>query len=108
MERYLFMVRSNNLSFSEEEFNNWYNEVHLVDVMGTPGFVRAERYWSEEMGSYGAGRHIAMYYIETDDIDKTMATLVERSNEALKKGRMSPLLSVVSLDVLRPIYPTTE
>ena len=28
----------------EDEFNEWYNQVHLPDVLETPGIVKALRY----------------------------------------------------------------
>jgi hypothetical protein len=32
----------------EEEFTNWYNYVHLRDVMGMPGHISAQRFWRAE------------------------------------------------------------
>lgn len=29
----------------EEEYSNWYNYVHLRDVMGLPGHISAQRFW---------------------------------------------------------------
>ena len=104
MEKWLFVVRTNCTDESrEDEFNKWYDEVHIADIMATPGFVKADRYVSGELSSYGAGRYLAIYEIETDDIGKTMKTLSEKIYEAFKAGRTSPLIRPVSFDVFKPI-----
>lgn len=40
----VFIVHTNPVPGREEEFNTWYTERHLVDVVAIPGFVRARRY----------------------------------------------------------------
>jgi len=47
---------------AEKEFNHWYNEVHLPEVLACPGFIRASRY---ECTS-GQPRYIAMYELEDE------------------------------------------
>ena len=45
----------------EEDFNRWYNEEHLAERVGIPGFVSARRYVSLQ----GTPKYIALY--ETAD-----------------------------------------
>jgi hypothetical protein len=109
MEKWLLVVRSNCTDESrEDEFNKWYDEVHIPDVMTTPGLVKASRYMSEELGSYEGGKYLAVYEIETDDIDKTMKTLSERVIEVFKKGRLSPLIRGVSFNVFKLMNSLTK
>jgi len=70
----------------EEEFNEWYNQVHLQDALSTPGYVTATRYVIKEPHS-GRGKYLALYEIETDDIVKTVATRVRRLEQEKKQGR---------------------
>lgn len=51
----------------EEEFNIWYNEVHLAELMQVPGFVAATRYRLADVDGSGAApghRYLALYEIE--------------------------------------------
>jgi hypothetical protein len=46
----------------EAEFNKWYDREHLIDRVGTPGFLSARRYLANE----GKRKYLAVY--ETEDI----------------------------------------
>ena len=46
----------------EDEFNRWYNEVHLPEILACPGFISATRYECTE----GQPRYIAMYALEDE------------------------------------------
>jgi len=70
----------------EEEFNDWHNNVHLPDVLKTPGFMAARRYIAKEYRD-GRGKYLAIYEIETDDIDKTMALRREFRQKEVEQGR---------------------
>ena len=41
----------------EEDFNHWYNEEHIAERVGIPGFLSGRRYFSLE----GTPRYIALY-----------------------------------------------
>ncbi len=70
----------------EDEFNEWYNKIHLPDVLKTPGFISARRYEAKEYRD-GRGKYLAIYEIETDDIDKTMALRLEIREKEASVGR---------------------
>jgi hypothetical protein len=42
--RDLYLVFSNPVEGREDEYNEWYDEVHLADVQRIPGVVAASRY----------------------------------------------------------------
>lgn len=87
MERWINMVEVTCADPSrEEEFNDWYDNVHLPDVLKTPGFVAARRYITKEYRD-GRGKYLAIYEIETDDIDKTMALRREIRQKEAEQGR---------------------
>jgi hypothetical protein len=70
----------------EKEFNHFYNNMHLPDVMKTPGFVDARRFVIEEPRN-GRGGYLSIYEIETDNIDETMAIRRELREKERDKGR---------------------
>ena len=48
----------------EDEFNSWYNNVHIPDVLSCPGFIGATRYEVREPQE-GRGKYLAVYENET-------------------------------------------
>ena len=103
MAKWLLMVETEcNDAARESEFNEWYNKIHLPDVLETPGFIGATRYERPEPLE-GKPKFLATYEIETDDLNATMKAL--RNNLAQKKteGRYSELVVIVSQGVYRQI-----
>jgi hypothetical protein len=70
----------------EDEFNNWYNNVHIPDVLKTPGFIAATRYIIRELRD-GRGKYLTIYEIETDDIGATMELRRESRLKEADSGR---------------------
>ena len=96
MARWINIVESNCKDASrEEEFNDWYDNIHLPDVLETPGFVAATRYVIREPQD-GRGKYIAVYEIETDDFEQTMEVRGKLREAQNAQGRGSDLLAVVS------------
>jgi len=82
MAKHVFVVFTNAVDGKEAEYNSWYNDQHLPDVLDVPGFVSAQRFkLSDTQRAAGPfpWRYLALYQIETDDLKKTLATLAERS-----------------------------
>ncbi len=77
MPAYKLVVMSNPLPGREAEFAQWYQEVHLPEMVALEGFVSARRYRHERtLGDRDAWSHLAIYEIETDDIDRVMNGLM--------------------------------
>jgi len=96
MAKWIRVVESNCTDAAREaDFHEWYNTVHLPDMLETPGIIRAARYEAVDPKE-GEARFLAVYEIETDDIDELMK--VSQANIAGKKaqGRMSDLIASVS------------
>jgi hypothetical protein len=47
----------------EREFNAWYNDVHVPEVLACPGWVDGARYVSTD----GEPKYMAMYEMESED-----------------------------------------
>ncbi|MFQ5895583.1 MAG: DUF4286 family protein [Nitrospinota bacterium] len=52
---------------AEERFNRWYNEKHLPEVMGCPGFKSARRF----RAAYGEPKYIAIYELDSEEALRT-------------------------------------
>ncbi|MGC9669662.1 hypothetical protein ACNTMW_24325 [Planosporangium sp. 12N6] len=84
------LIYTGPVSGLEADYHRWYDEVHLAEVLGVPGFVAAGRYATED-----PVRFAAVYTIESDDIDDTMRVFDER-----RAGfRMSPSLDPTSVEI---------
>ena len=53
----------------EEEFNKWYQEEHLQELLGVPGILSAARYEATKSGP----KHLAVYELENIDVVNTDA-----------------------------------
>lgn len=99
MAQYCFVVISDALPEREEEFNAWYDQQHLADVLRVPGFVAAQRFKLAQPESSLPGRYLALYEIETEDPQGALAELMKRSgtqqmimSEAMDMTKVSAML----------------
>ena len=90
-----------------EEFNGWYDTIHAPDVLETPGILRATRFVITSPTG-GRGKYLALYDVETDDIDQTMVTFGEIITKKWEQGRMSDLLVVNSVAFYQQMGPSIE
>ena len=84
MGRYKLVVLANPVEGREDEFNDWYSNTHLADVVAIPGYRSAERFrLLDPMGFPHAQRYLAIYDIETDDPERATAALLARRGTEL-------------------------
>ena len=108
MTGYLFIVESNCADSAREgEFNNWYNQIHIPDIMSTGYIDRATRYELTTTPPEGRGKYLAVYEIESDNIDATMSEFRAKM-DVIAKGRMSDLLKVTSRGIYKSIASFTK
>jgi hypothetical protein len=98
------MVFSNASSPEQEaDFNRWYDEVHLKEVLAVPGVVAASRYVLDEAqmmpGEDGFGRRfLAIYEIEAEDLeqvrDRIRATSGDRTHSAALELDPLPAMAI--------------
>ena len=80
----------------ETEFNEWYNKLHIPDVLsGCPDFKKASRYKTLGDDRKTKGKYLAIYEIETNDIKKTMEAHAQNMQNVRKMGRFTDLFSRV-------------
>ena len=86
MSKHLLIVLTNPAEGKEAEFNDWYSNRHLEDVLKVPGIVAAQRYALspvQRMSPPLPWTYFALYEIETDDLKSTIEGLSSRSGTAL-------------------------
>jgi hypothetical protein len=88
LAKYLFLALSDCSDPSREpEFNKWYDEVHIPDLLSTPGAIQASRYVNTDPEGNKRPKYLAVIEIETDDIDKFNKGINEVSDKAKASGR---------------------
>jgi hypothetical protein len=81
MSRYVFVVLTNAAGGRDDEFNQWYNNQHLPDVLKIPGFVAAQRFsiaGAQIDGPTSPWRYLALYELDTDDLAGALKELAAR------------------------------
>ncbi|MGD9365094.1 MAG: hypothetical protein PVH87_05315 [Desulfobacteraceae bacterium] len=92
MKKWLLIVESNCTDPDRDaDFNEWYNNIHLPDMLELPAVVRVDRYENINPGD-GEAKYIALYEIESDDIHKTIDDTAKHIQSKASQGRMSDLL----------------
>ena len=109
MEKWLLVAESNCADPArEEEFNHWYDTVHVPDVLETPGIVRGTRFRNDEPPE-GHGKYLAVYEVETEDIQETISRFGEIMTTKWQGGRWSELLATdLYVAFFKRMAPPTE
>lgn len=102
MPHYKFMVLSNPSDPSrEDEYNDWYQNQHLADLCAIDGITSARRFrfarTLREGNCYG---YMAIYDIETDDIDGVLAEL----GSATGDGRVKMSDAIDTADTVALVF----
>jgi len=88
MAKYLFLALADCSDPSrEDEFNKWYDEFHVPDVLSTPGVIQGARYVNTDPEGNKRPKYLAVYEIETDDINKFDKELTDIIMKARAAGR---------------------
>jgi hypothetical protein len=82
MPKGILYVETRPLPGHEEEYQKWYDEVHIPEMVAFDGFVSARRFAPVDEG----GTFIAIYEMDADDLEAAQAQLTEAS----RAGRTSP------------------
>ena len=80
MARFLLVGPSNAKPGRDDEFNEWYDNVHLRDVCAIPGVISGRRFDAAPASPNAApGAYLAVYEIEADDPAAVLKELNRRA-----------------------------
>ena len=73
----LYLVKSSPIAGREEDFNQWYNDIHLNEVLQIDGFKSAQRFkvTDTQVQSNQSHPYLAIYEIDNKDILSTVNNL---------------------------------
>ena len=75
----------------EKEFNDWYSNMHVPDMLEVPGMIKASRWVSAEPKEGQHRKYLALYELETDSVEEFDKKVRERGMRTMKEGRFSDL-----------------
>ena len=73
----LFVVKSNAQAGREDEYNSWYNNIHLPEILKIDGFLSAQRFALDAAQMLDAQSHgyLAIYEIDSKNVAQTLENL---------------------------------
>jgi hypothetical protein len=76
MTKHVLLVFTDPVAGKEDEYNRWYNDVHLGEVLETDDFVKAQRFKvADLMPGVTDHDYVAIYELDTEDPGAAMAAL---------------------------------
>jgi hypothetical protein len=94
MGKYLLLVQNDCADPArEEEFNRWYEEIHLPDMLPVPGLIKATRYLNLDPGTNQRPKYVVLYEIEAENIQEFEKIFHACAVKAEKAGRMIDFLA---------------
>ncbi len=109
-ERYVIAVLTNPIPGREAEFNDWYDNRHIPDVLAIPGVISAQRFGlapAQRMEAPYPYGYFAFYEVETDDLPALVEDMRARGgtplmpiSEALDPQRMTLFFAPLGEKVL--------
>ena len=113
---WLMLVATNSTDAARDtEFNAWYDDIDIPDVLEVPGYQRARR--GLRLGTAGApvsalaadeGRYVALYDIASGNIDKTIIEMLMATRKMEARGRTTDLLKVTERVYYLRLAPPVE
>src|SRR5277367_5383815 len=106
MASFLFIVRSQPHKGQDVEFNRWYREQHVPDLLRVPGIKSARRFEVVSQEEGWKGTYLGVYEVEADDIAMVTEEIKRRrGTDAMPKNPTAVDSSQTFAIWARPIDP---
>jgi hypothetical protein len=80
MPKGILVVESGPAEGREDDYNDWYSNTHIPEILQVPGFISANRYRvTDPAHSGGKATYLAVYELEADDLSAPPAALRARA-----------------------------
>lgn len=101
MAQYKMVVLSAPVPGREAEYNHWYQQVHLPEVLRLPGFVAAQRLrLAQNLVETAAHPYAAIYELETEDLPG----LLQRLRDAAANGGLQMSEAIDTASAIASVY----
>lgn len=103
MSKSILTVFTNCAAEKEAEFNKWYDEVHVPDILAIEGFTAARRFKLAGPGPQvqtqngpATAQYLALYEMDSEDTRAAMKRLGAAVGELAQRGRMFDGMQLVA------------
>ena len=106
MAKFKLIAFNNPVEGREDEYNDWYSNTHLADVLRVPGFLTGQRFRlasAQKPGSEQRWKYAAVYDCEADSAQDLLDALAARLggpelpvSDALAEGRHLCILEPIT------------
>jgi hypothetical protein len=102
MTLFHYLALSDAVPGCEDEFNAWYEDVHIPQILDVPGFVSARRFEAVEVGDgpIKRRRYMTLYEIEAEDAAQAIAALRARRGT----DRLTPSAALDPASLFAQVY----
>ena len=96
-----FIVLTNSIEGMDDEFNKWYDNQHIHDILKVPGFTSAQRFKATAVSGGGKPkwRYLAIYTSDTDQPQKLLD-----SASSLAGTNVMPMTNAIDPDLFAVMY----
>jgi hypothetical protein len=103
----IFLVQTNAVAGQDAEFNDWYDNRHLSDLLALPGFTSAQRFRISTVQRYPSLPPYPYRYLAMYEVDGKPERALTALNEAVQNGLyVSPAMDPErSFYVFTPLGP---
>lgn len=102
MSKSVFLVHANCAAEQDAEFNQWYDTIHVPDILAIEGFTAARRYKLsgpgpkvETANGPAVAQYLAIYEMDTEDTRSVMQRVGAAIGDLTARGRMFDGLQLV-------------
>jgi hypothetical protein len=109
MAKFKLVVMTDAKAGREDEYNDWYTNQHLGDIVAIPGFRSAQRFkLKDAVGFEHRNRYLAIYEIESDDPQAVLAEMFARRGTPAMVESEALDLEKASVGLFEPCSPVVE
>ncbi|OJX62247.1 MAG: hypothetical protein BGO95_03220 [Micrococcales bacterium 73-13] len=95
----MLVVLSEPVPGREDEYNEWYDAIHLPEALTIPGFRGARRFRTA-VSSEDPGPALGASYLTIYDLDVDTEIAARNLMEARQNGRLSPLSPALATETI--------
>jgi hypothetical protein len=101
MAKHVLIALTSPVEGKEDEYNRWYNEIHIPEILSVPGITSARRFRVKVAQIPGAAtaKYVAIYEVETDNLGVTLKALGEATGEVIEALDQSASGTIVAKEI---------
>ena len=101
MTKALWLVHTHPVEGKEDEYNDWYDNTHVKDLLQVPGILSAVRYETVNPGE-GRPHYLAVYEIDADDPSAVLAEVQARQADG--RAKMTDTIEFQTIKPFTELY----